>query len=60
MNRDGAAVVAIGKAIANTRKESKRNVHLGPIEVKRKRIKGEKTSPPTPAPDRMNPMAEPR
>ena len=60
MNRDGAAVTAIGNAIISTRKESKRSVHLGPIDVRRKRIKGEKMSPPIPAPDKINPIAEPR
>jgi hypothetical protein len=58
--REGEAVIAIGSETSKLRKQRKRSVHLGPIAVIKARIRGEKTSPPIPAPERMNPIAEPR
>jgi hypothetical protein len=46
--------------IQRLRKERKRRVQGAPREERRNRIKGEKSRPPIPAPDRMRPMAVPR
>jgi hypothetical protein len=58
--RDGDAVTAIGKLITNTKNARVLKVHLGPIADSEARMMGENTSPPIPAPERMNPIAEPR
>jgi hypothetical protein len=60
INRDGAALAAIGRAMTSVINDSARSVHLGPIAVKRYLMNGENASPPTPAPERMNPIADPR
>jgi len=60
MNRDGVAVMAIGREITTFKKARARRVHRGPMDVRRKRIRGENTKPPIPAPERMKPMADPR
>jgi hypothetical protein len=60
MNRDGAALTAIGRAMTSVSNESVRSAHLGPMAVKRYLMKGENARPPTPAPERMNPIADPR
>ena len=60
MKRDGADVRATGSEMVKFNKASSRRVQRGPMAVKSARIRGEKTSPPTPAPERMKPMADPR
>jgi hypothetical protein len=59
-NLDGEAVTAIGIPISNTKNVRVLNVHLGPTTESKPRMMGEKTSPPIPAPERMNPIADPR
>jgi hypothetical protein len=59
-NLDGDTVNAMGKLIINTKNARVLNVHLGPIAESKPRMVGEKTSPPIPAPERINPIAEPR
>jgi hypothetical protein len=60
MKRDGEALMAMGRDMTTFSKERVRSVQRGPMDVRRARIRGEKTRPPIPAPERMNPIAEPR